>query len=70
MSQNTKNQSSYDAGKLKIIAKDCYDLANLPTRILLRYLNNAIKFKGQYDPTENQGRCIPLSAIQEELNRR
>lgn len=50
--------------------KNCYDLKNLHTKVLLSYLDRARKFGGSYDPTENGGPCISIEDIKKELETR
>ncbi len=47
-----------------------YDLKNLHTKVLMRYRAMCYKFNGKYDPTDNNGPCIPVKAILDELNTR
>lgn len=49
---------------------DCYDLPKLHTRVLMQYRDRCHKLGGSYDPTDNNGKCIPLADILSELNTR
>jgi len=49
--------------------KDAYDLPNLHTKVLMKYLDHARHFGGEYDPI-NSGKCISIADIKEELAKR
>jgi len=52
------------------VAKDCYDLARLHTKVLLNYLYCAYRCGGYYNPCDDNGRGIPIFELKEELSKR